>query len=183
MTYLPSPRVQSVTHVIERPQPIIIDHCPFTERQAWEFIAERRPANAHEAFQCLADVHPYDGLTQVGWSLASAMVEQHETAVQAMRHAISIETDALLYVPAEDRIDDLIEELLIVYSHQLQEPGRTTDSLFMIASLRTMLGDAAGAHFAVSQAIASGDRSDAAHELRKLLSELLAEQLQQPGAP
>src|SRR5690606_13734488 len=111
----------TTTIVKQQPETIVIEQqpvCAFTHRQAWELLAQgpdQLPL-AVEAFTCLAEEHPYDGLTIVGLWLATAYSGDYETAADLMRFAARVDIESLLHVPADRRIDEIIFDLVGGYS-------------------------------------------------------------------
>lgn len=159
---------------IEPPAP---DPCAFTEGEAWELIAAQRLDEALETFVCLAREYHYDGLPHVGYALANALLGADESAIAIMRHAVQIDAESLQYVPADERIDQQIVDVLGFYTELSRHPGRESDGLFMIAALRTILGDHGGAYFAITEAGRHGNADHAASALHTMLGELLMDDL------
>lgn len=180
VVYRPRVIYRPVTTVyVPRTEVVYKDVCPYTEREAWELLAQGadRLDDAVNAFHCLAEEEPYDGLTLIGYSIVAAGIGDFDRATSIMRHAVRVDREALRHVPADARIDDAIIDLIGNFAQVVQIPGREADGLFMVAALRTILPDPAAAHFAVSQAIEHGDEDASAHELRDLLTKMLHEEL------
>lgn len=144
--------------------------CAYSEREAWTFLAEARVEAAMGAFACLATQSPSAGMANVGYGLANALAGADGAAVAAMRLAVTLDAAALLYVPADSRLDEALIGLLDRYAVQAGDPALAVDALFMIAAIRTALHDHANAHFAVTQAIERGDQHSSASILRELLA-------------
>lgn len=153
------------------------DPCPFTPQRAWEHIAEGDGPLALEAFACLAREYPDDGLMHIGYALASSLVGAEQSAVAMARQAVYSDVEALLYVPADSRIDERVAQLLDRYGQIANEPGRQGDGLFMIAVLRASVGDYGGAYFAASEAVKYDAADDAAAILQNMLARQLTEEV------
>jgi hypothetical protein len=171
-TYSPLPVARPAVHIAHR-EPA----CPFTHREAWEHLAAGDVGRALEAFACLAREHPYDGLPNIGYAMANALIGADDSAVVMMRGAVRVDAESLRYVPADGRIDEQIIALLERYSERATMVGQERDAMFMIAALRTILQDHSGAYFAATQAIAHGDDDQAAFALRDMLAGMLTEQM------
>ncbi len=174
----PKPVVQHV-YVDHRSSPTYAppQPCPYTPTEAWYVLADESPATALAAFGCLAKQHPGDGLTLIGLALAEALAGSDQSAVSAMRHAVRNDPRALLLVPQDEDLDERLFLLLGHYTELAAMPEWRVDGAFMLASLRTAVGDLAGAHFAINEAINRGDQHPAAMELRDLLSRKLQESM------
>lgn len=171
-TYVTQPAPVYNTAPLITPEP-----CPFTPRRAWEHIAENDATLALEAFACLARENPDDGLMHIGYAIANAMLGADESAVAIMREAVYVDVHSLLYVPADNRLDELMYHLLDHYAQQAADPARAADALFMIAALRTIQYDHAGAYFAVTEAISHGSTDDNTAMLRAMLAEQLSQEM------
>lgn len=178
------PRVTHVHHVYAAPpQPQVRyvevprEPCPHSFGEAWGMIADGEASLALTAFACLSQEYPYNGLASLGYAIANAMLGADESAVVAMRRAIAIEPESIRFVPSDKDLDQTIMSLAQHFGERAKVPGWRTDGLFMMASLRAVLGDFAGAHFTITEAIRSGDNDPSAHQLRDTLVELLHEEL------
>lgn len=161
--------------------PVAPEPCPYTFGEAWRLIADGQTEAALTAFSCLAQAHPDDGLAHIGYAIANAMIEPagaaDDAALIAMRHAVTIDPDAIRYVPSDPDLDAVLTALLDHYVARAQEPQWRSSGLFMMASLMTALGDYTGAHFTIGEAINSGDNDVSARSLRDVLHAALQEQL------
>ena len=167
--------------VVQPAPPVQIDPCAFSETQAWEALAQGNVHVAIEAFACLARGDAYDALMHVGYAIANAELGADESAIAVMRHAVQIDAESLLQVPADEQLDERILSLLDRFGQQAVDGVRPGDALFMVAALRTALHDDAGAYFAVTEAIRHGSNDVAALRLQAMLSELLQAQMVPAG--
>lgn len=140
-------------------------------------IADGEAVAALTAFACLAQEYPYDGLAGIGYAIANAMIGADESAVVAMRRAMSVDAESIRFVPGDEQIDQHLFSLAAHFGERAKDPSWRVDGLFMMASLRAAMGDLTGAHFTITEAIRRGDDDPSAHMLRDTLVELLHEEL------
>lgn len=177
-----APRVTHVHHVYaSAPQTRYVDPprepCPYDYDEAWLMLADGNAGAGLSAFACLAQEYPYDGLASVGYAIANAMTGADESAVVAMRRAMTIDAEAIRFIPADSELDERLLSLVQHFGELANIPKWRPDALFMIASLKAALGDFAGAHFTITEAIRSGDDDASAHQLRETLARVLQAEL------
>jgi hypothetical protein len=176
-------RVTHVHHVYAQPRTEIryvetpAEPCPYSYGEAWGMIADGNGSAALAAFVCLAREYPYDGTLMIGYAIANAMVGADESAVVAMRRAITVDAEAIRFVPGDERLDENLILLAQHYGELAKSPAWRADALFMMASLRAAVGNLTGAHFTISEAIRHGDTDPSATILRDTLVDLLHENL------
>lgn len=147
-----------------------LQQCPWTMAAAWDLLAEYRD-EAYEAFGCLAEAMPRDGLAAIGLSLSAALLDRHEEAYAAMRRAIRLDPEAANFLPHDDRIQPLLTEAANHYEQQARISYGDLDALFMAAALRYMLGEQGAAYYAIDAAITLGDTDTAALQLKAMIME------------
>jgi hypothetical protein len=177
-----APRVTHVHHVYSAPAPtryieVPREPCPYSYGEAWGFLADGEAAAALTAFACLAQEYPYDGLANIGYAIANAMIGADQSAVVAMRRAMAVDAESIRFVPSDEDLDRAIISLAQHFGERAQDPNWRVDGLFMMASLRAVLGDFSGAHFTITEAIRRGDDDQSAYMLRDTLVDLLHKEL------
>lgn len=152
------------------PQP-----CWATLAEAWELLAERRAAAAHDAFDCLSQALPNDGLPMIGFALSAAQLDLPEIAVETMREAMRVDPEALHYVPDDDRLAQEVSDRVQYYEDRARHTYGDVDALFMVAALRYMLGELPAADYALDVAITLGDVEVSTFKLKAIIESALAE--------
>jgi hypothetical protein len=147
--------------------------CPQTLAEAWGLLADSRPGEAAEAFDCLADAIPDDGLPLVGYALAAALLDEHEVAVANMRVALRTDPETLRYVPEDERLHGQLTQLVEHYEYQVRHQYGDLDALFMVASLWYLLNQERAAEYAIDIAITLGDHDPSTVSLRLLIESAL----------
>jgi hypothetical protein len=84
---------------------------------------------------------------------------------------------SIRFVPSDEDLDRAIISLAQHFGERAQDPNWRVDGLFMMASLRAVLGDFSGAHFTITEAIRRGDDDQSAYMLRDTLVDLLHKEL------
>ncbi len=138
---------------------------------AWAVLAAGHAAVAADAFGCLADLLPRDGLPLIGLGLASAALGNHEAAIAASRAALRIDPEALYFVPDDGDLHLRLRELLLHYDDVARHTYGDLDSVFMVALLRYLLNETNAAHYATEVGITLGDTDQSMLNLRALLSD------------
>ena len=156
------------TQIVYAPEP-----CPQTLAEAWGLLADSRSGEAADAFDCLADAIPDDGLPLVGYALAAALLDEHEVAVANMREALRADPESLRYVPDDERLHGQLMQLVEHYEYRARHQYGDLDALFMVASLWYLLNQEQAAGYAIDVAITLGDRDASALGLRSLIESAL----------
>jgi len=146
------------------PQP-----CAATLDEAFALLAGGAAGDAYDAFDCLVDTGPTDGVAMTGLALSAATLGDDEQAAKLLRAAVRDDPAALLYVPEGDALDAIITGLAGRYDQLARTNYGDLDSLFMVAALRVLLGDAAGASYALDVATALGDTDPSVVALRGMV--------------
>lgn len=153
-----------------QPQP-----CWATLAGAWELLAEGRAAAAHDAFDCLSQALPNDGLPMIGFALSAAQLDLPEIAVETMREAMRVDPESLLYMPDDDRLGQQILDLAQYYDGQARQAYGDIDALFMTAVLRYLGHEEPAAHYAIEVGLTLGDHDSSAVNLQAIIESALAE--------
>jgi hypothetical protein len=155
--------------------PVVIapDPCPRTQAEAWGLLADGRPGEAAEAFDCLAEAIPDDGQPLVGYALAAALLDEHEVAVANMRLALQTDPETLRYVPEDERLHGQLTQLVEHYEYRARHQYGDVDALFMVASLWYLLNQERAAHYAIEIATTLGDNDAGTISLRLLIESAL----------
>lgn len=131
----------------------------------WRLLAEGRPDRAMIIFARAADRSPYEGQPKVGYSIACALMGDHEKAEWAMRRALRIDPEVVQHTPATGAMKRRLMNLAARY-----ERGDSAGDAFMLASVQHALGREDAATAAIEMAAARGDSSEEASNLRGLLA-------------
>ncbi|MHC4140999.1 MAG: tetratricopeptide repeat protein [Planctomycetota bacterium] len=158
----------SYVPVVYAPEP-----CPRTLAEAWGLLADSRPGEAAEAFDCLAESIPDDGLPLVGYALAAALLDEHEVAVANMREALRADPETLRYVPEDERLHGQLTQLVEHYEYRARHQYGDLDALFMVASLWYLLNQERAAQYAIDIAVTLGDSDPSTVSLRLLIESAL----------
>jgi tetratricopeptide (TPR) repeat protein len=145
------------------------DPCPWTQTDAWELLAGGGPSAALDAFDCLADVLPDDGLPLIGYALAAALLDQHDDAIAVMRDALRVDPESLRYVPEDERLHGQVAGLLKHYEYQARHQYGDVDALFMVAALWYLLDQEHTAHYAIDVAVTLGDGDISTVNLKSMI--------------
>ncbi len=136
----------------------------------WRHLAKGNIQLAKEKFVKLSAKSPTSGLPNVGISLAAALSENHTTAALAMRRAFTLDPVGASDLPSRRDLRVKIRELTNYYRDIVNTEGeKDVDAIFMYAALSHLLNDFETAQVAVQEAIAQGDDSIGAENLKKLL--------------
>ncbi|MHC4804228.1 MAG: tetratricopeptide repeat protein [Planctomycetota bacterium] len=154
--------------VVYAPEP-----CPRTLAEAWGLLADSRPGEAADAFDCLADAIPDDGLPLVGYALAAALLDEHEVAVANMRAALRTDPETLRFVPEDERLHGQLTQLVEHYEYRARHQYGDLDALFMVASLWYLLNQERAAEYAIDIAITLGDNDPSTVSLTLLIESAL----------
>jgi hypothetical protein len=158
----------SYVPVVYTPEP-----CPWTLAEAWGLLADGRPGEAADAFDCLAEAIPDDGLPLVGYALAAALLDEHDVAVANMREALRADPETLRYVPEDERLHGQLTRLVEHYEYRARQQYGDLDALFMVASLWYLLNQERAAHYAIDIAATLGDSDPSTVSLRLLIESAL----------
>jgi hypothetical protein len=143
--------------------------CELSGIEAWALLAEGAVVRAHDTFDCLARITPDDALPKIGLAIAAGLHDEHGEAVHTMRDALRQDPVSLLDVPAGSRLDEQLHALAEHYDEQARRQYGNVDALFMVATLRYLLGDDSAAHYAIDVGINLGDNDESAHILQSLI--------------
>ena len=136
----------------------------------WRHLAKGNIQLAKEKFVKLSAKSPTSGLPNVGISLAAALSENHTTAALAMRRAFTLDPVGASDLPSRLDLRVKIRALTNYYRDIVNTEGeKDVDAIFMYAALSHLLNDFETAQVAVQEAIAQGDDSIGAENLKKLL--------------
>jgi hypothetical protein len=136
----------------------------------WRHLAKGNLHVAKEKFVRLSAKSPTSGLPNVGISLVAAFNEDHRTAALAMRRAFTLDPVGASDLPARLDLRVKIRKLTTYYRDIVNtESEKNVDVIFMYAALSHLLNDIETAQVAVQEAIAQGDKSTGAENLKKLL--------------
>jgi len=136
-------------------------------RHGWKQIAFDRFYDARETFEWLTRYDKYDPRAWIGLAVAQGRLGYEGKAIYAMRYAVDLDAKSLVRVDLSYGAKSSVRDLL----GQLARRGHHADGrLFLIASLRLILGDEHGAYSAISEAVEYGDRSSAARALKRFLA-------------
>lgn len=147
---------------------------------AWDLLNSGNPREARRVFAREIDLHPNDGLPQIGYAIASTLIERKIEAIAMMRRALKNDPEAIHEVPQADGVLKAIEDALDEYIEMSDRRADNVDAQFMIAAMRYMLGDVSHAFYAVDRAMDWGDRHDSAANLHAIIRKAM-EQPQQPA--
>jgi hypothetical protein len=139
--------------------------------RGWNELRSNSPVRAADTFGALASSNLDEGLPKIGFSLASAMVEEDRTAAWAMRRAFRIDPDRIMYAPIDDKLTERIDSLLYRYNMLATQRDNDNDALFMVASLSFLVGQTDDARAAAEELYDRGDRSIEVNNLLNLLPE------------
>jgi hypothetical protein len=181
----PPPRI-AVTRpvVVERPvfvgspvaieRPLVVDLQVSRETEfgtsadflvGWAALAEQDYAFAREYFVREASLRPNDAASRVGLAIARAASGLDEDADAAMRVAVRVGLNRSDGVVPAARLDPLLGDLERRYA---ERSYRHEDRWFMVAALRYIRGDTAGAARAADRALYADRHDDDAARLYRL---------------
>ena len=136
----------------------------------WVLLANGHYAQAGDIFSRDVRYRPSDGVARVGLSLSAAAGGDLERGVWAMRRAVQVDPEALVYVTLEASLQDRVDALVKRYQRQLERSPSDTDAAFMLASLSYLLGDDLTARRSIDEAVRYGDESQSTESLKRLIA-------------
>jgi len=137
----------------------------------WSLLAEGNAAAARTAFARLAESRPTAGEPKLGYALATAMQEDHDEAVWAMRRAVRFGGAELASLQPSGELAAEIDSLAQRYSGEGEAYLPAADASFLTASLRYVTGQTEAAKQACLKAMEQGDRSESTLALRGLIDQ------------
>jgi len=120
----------------------------------WALLAAGDADRALRLFADEAESLPGAALSQVGYALAAAAVNQTARAEWAMKRALAIDPYALARVPASPALTDVIVRIEARYLATGRLRPDAPDAQFLFSAMRWLAGDAAAAQ---SAAFLAGD--------------------------
>lgn len=120
---------------------------------SWDALMYANASLALDRFSDEASAYPRRALPKVGYALASAKLGKLDQAAWAMRRAISYDHKVLTRVPYNDSLSNVLGELASYYENRVEKYHDDGDSWYMLAAVRAMLHDTAGATEAIDYAV------------------------------
>ncbi len=154
--------------------------CSATPSEAWILLYNGDSASSLEAFTCLADVDPNDGLRLLGLALSAGMQGRHDDTVSAARRAVRVDPQSLSYIQGDRQLDAVFTSLLEHYEHRAIHVYGDLDALYMVAMLRYFRNELAAARYTVDIDLTLGDTDDSSRLLRRFIAEAQEQQAPQP---
>lgn len=136
--------------------------------QGWEDLASGAARSAFRYFSKHASRQLDDGLPKIGYALASAMLGDDRRAVWAMRRAFIVDPYSAGSIRFDERLLRRIDRLAERYA-QRADAAPDPDADFMLAALSFLIEDDQLAAIAIDNAIARGDSSEAAANLKAMI--------------
>ena len=149
--------------------------------EAWNLLMAGSFAEAQDGFMGLVIAGLDAGEARVGYAIASALQGKTDAAVTAMRRALREDPGAIRAVPSSAALDDRIRAAMEVFAARVRTTPADVDALFMVASMRYLLGDDAVAYFAIDAAMQHGDLDPSTANLAKVLEEGMKSRLYEPA--
>lgn len=158
------------------PPPVVVMQPPAvvlaSPDQAWGLLANGFDQQAMQDFAALQMYQPGDPGHDVGYALAQAMLGVDDGAIVAMRRALSTRPEALLLVPTDPALRARLESLAARLKDKSKALSGTIagrQTLFLLASVDTILYANGDAYFAINSAIEQGDNEPSSFALKGLL--------------
>jgi hypothetical protein len=149
--------------------------------EAWNLLIAGSYAEAQDGFMGLVIGGLDAGQARVGYALASALQGKTDAAVAAMRRALREDPGSIRAVPSSPGLDERIRAAMEVFAARVRTSPTDTDALFMVASMRYLLGDDAVAYFAIDAAMQHGDLDASTANLARILEEGMKSRLYEPA--
>ncbi|MGI9303190.1 MAG: hypothetical protein ACR2RB_10845 [Gammaproteobacteria bacterium] len=134
--------------------------------EGWRLLAEGKAIDAASVFGRLAEANRSDGKLKAGYALAIAAAGDLERGVWAMRRAFRVDPDALHYVPVDDELADVMDDLIARYEDTRDHSLAQQDADFMTAAMYYLRHD----NEAAGSALDEEDVSQSAVNLKRLLT-------------
>lgn len=145
------------------------------ESSGWIQLSNGQVKAALESFAGEMEYYPNAGIPKVGYALAVAASGDLIRAVLAMREALRFDPDSLQYIYLDEKLFNLVDELIDKYEYLLQFNNRRPDEAFMVSTLYYLERDYMSAHDAIGRAISDGDRSLSMNNLHRIINAKLQE--------
>ncbi len=139
------------------------------DRGGWARLAEGRYSQALSIFAAEASNRPNAGRPKVGYALSTAACGDLRRGVWAMRRALRIDPKSMHYMTIEEPLRPRVVQLITRYRDSAGPAVRNAEAAFMLASLHSLLGDTDSARTAIDRAVADGDHSSGAGNLKRLI--------------
>ena len=145
------------------------------ESSGWVQLSNGQIRAAMDSFSREMEYYPNAGIPKVGYALAVAVAGDLTRAVLAMREALRNDPDSLQYIYLDEKLFDLVDDLIYKYEYYLQYNNRRPDEAFMVSVLYYLEQDYISAHDAIGRAISDGDRSLSVNNLHGIVNTKLQE--------
>ena len=139
----------------------------------WDLLVAGNAREARRVFDRGRNVHPNDGLANIGYAIAAGLLSRYDDATASMRIALRNDPESLNEVPDNAKIEQGVRQLLDYYVDRIKSAPGDVDALFMSAALRFLVDDEALAYFAADRAIEKGDKDVSVLNLKRLIQSAL----------
>lgn len=136
------------------------------DADAWCDLADGRYLRAKHEFLDLIECRPCEPVPRIGYAIASGRLEHWREAQRSMRRAVELDVKAFDALCVDLELKREIRCLIDEYECLLRHNHCDPDVYFMLASLKTLLGDYDGALCAIENAQRYGDCSASARLLK-----------------
>ncbi len=153
--YCPPPRQHVVTRTVVIDGPIVQRRRPVVARRpvyveytgdAWDDLERGHHRAALDSFGILASSYRDDPLPKIGYGLAAAGLYDDTVAATAFRRALRAEDGALERFRPTPRLTNVLRDLERRYERAARLNPYDSDSVFLLAAVRTMQGEAITQH-------------------------------------
>ncbi len=145
------PYVRRTHRVVEHRRPVYVerrteryvdDRPTYVEYEgdAWSDLARGRHRAALDSFGIIASSRPYDAQPKIGYALAAAGLGDHTVAATAFRRALKADAHIFKAFRGTPAIVSQLRDLEYRYERTTRENMYDTDAVFLLASVRTLLG-------------------------------------------
>ena len=135
----------------------------------WARLANGHYSQALSIFAADIRSRPSDGAPKVGYALSAAGAGDFRRGVWAMRRALRVDPNSVHYVVVDGSLRRQVERLLVQYQQTGGNALDRADAAFMIASLHYLLRDTTSARASFNAAVANGETSPSATNLKRLI--------------
>jgi hypothetical protein len=142
------------------------------EADGWALYRNNRAREAVDIFARQAEQSPNAGLPKIGYALSQASIGNDDKAAWAMRKALQYDAVSLDRVPQDVTTQQSIDQLLARYVARAEGFARADDP-FMIAALRYIERDYAGARDAAEAAAKLNADDTALRTLQAMIDQRL----------
>lgn len=142
------------------------------EADGWALYRNNRAREAVDIFARQAEQSPNAGLPKIGYALSQAAIGNDDKAAWAMRKALQYDAGSLDRVPQDVTTQQSIDQLLARYVARAEGFARADDP-FMIAALRYIERDYAGARDAAEAAAKLNADDTALRTLQAIIDQRL----------